>query len=137
MQHTNIVTGNPHFKTLYDNGISFYDENNDADYQSYDYIETLPYDAYPQDMRKEAKERKRDVFSATFDRLFEDIEDKEFLDESGKEELRRKCKSIVKSQGMEKTIFDSILSQLFRRESIDMEEYVKDIVNEVMDMMVY
>lgn len=137
LQNTNIVTGNPHFKTLYDNGISFYDENNDADYQSYDYIETLPYDAYPQDMRKEAKERKRDVFSATFDRLYKDIEDKEYLDERGKEELRKKCKSIVKSHGMEKTIFDSILSQLFRRESIDMEEYVNDIVNEVMDMMIY
>ena len=88
-------------------------------------------------MRKEAKKRKRDVFSATFDRLFEDIEDKEYLDEIGKDELRRKCKSIVKSHGMEKNIFDSILSQLFRRESIDMEEYVKDIVNEVMDMMIY
>ena len=137
LSNINVVIGNPHFKVLLDNHISFYDNNNHADYQSYDYIESLPYDAYPKDMRKEAKENRQEVFKKIFDQLNAEIDETVELNDDDKEALKKKCKSIVKSQGLENTIFERILSQLFRRNPIDMDKYIKEVVSEVREMMIY
>ena len=132
-----MVKDNRHFKILLDNGISFYDPNNDADYQSYDYIESLPYDTYPKEMRKEAKKHRDKAFATIIGQLYAEIDESDELDDDDKDILKEKCKSIIKSQGMKDDIFECILSQLFRRNPIDMDKYVEEVVSEVREMMIY
>ena len=136
LSNTQIVTGNPHFKVLNDNDVSFYDDNKDADYQSYDYIEKLP-NPYPREMMKEAKEQRSAVFKETYDSLFAEIDDRYNLDEEDKTELKRKYKSISKSNEMEKNIYERILSQLFRRNEPDLEEYVDEVIRTLKEIAIY
>ena len=136
LSNTQIVTGNPHFKVLNDNDVSFYDDNKDADYQSYDYIEKLP-NPYPREMMKEAKEQRSAVFKETYDSLFEEIDDRDNLDEEDKTELKQKYKSISKSNEMEKNIYERILSQLFRRDEPDLEEYVDEVIRTLKEIAFY
>lgn len=136
LSNTQIVTGNPHFKVLNDNDVSFYDDNKDADYQSYDYIEKLP-NPYPREMMKEAKEQRSAVFKETYDSLFEEIDDRYNLDEEDKTELKQKYKSISKSNEMEKNIYERILSQLFRRDEPDLEEYVDEVIRTLKEIAFY
>lgn len=136
LSNTQIVMGNPHFKVLNDNDVSFYDDNKDADYQSYDYIEKL-LNPYPRKMMKEAKKQRSAVFKETYDSLFEEIDDRDNLDEEDKTELKRKYKSISKSNEMEKNIYERILSQLFRRDEPDLEEYVDEVIRTLKEIAFY
>ena len=49
------ITGDLFFKMLHDEEVKFYDSNASANYTSYDYIETLPYDFYPLNIKNDAK----------------------------------------------------------------------------------
>lgn len=136
LSNTQIVTGNPHFKVLNDNDVSFYDDNKDADYQSYDYIENLP-NPYPREIIDDAKDMKRDVFRESYDQLFAEIADSDELNDAEKAELKKKYKTISKENGMEHDIYERILSQLFRRDELDLEEYVEEVISTLKEIASY
>lgn len=137
LRNTAVVISNPYFNCLYNKGISFYDENINADYHSYDYIEQLAYDVYPDAMRKDAKSLRTEVFRASYDTLFQDILDDDTIPAVMKEQTKKKCKDFVKDNQMEEDIFNRILSQIFHREDVDVEEYIKEVIAEVQEMLEY
>lgn len=137
LRNTAVVTSNPYFNYLYSEGISFYDDNINADYQSYDYIENLAYNVYPEAMRKEAKQLCTEVFSESYGTLFQDISDDDTIPDMIKEQTKKKCKDFVKDNQIAEDIFNRILSQIFHREDVDIEEYIKEVIAEVQEMLEY
>lgn len=134
---TAVVNANPYFKYLLSNGISFYDDNNNADYQSYDYIETLPYDNIPAEMRKNAKDMRRSVFEKVYDKLYEDLEPDGEQTEDDINDVKSAYKKIIKDQKLENDVFEKILSELFRRKEPELDDYVGKVIDRVMEMMWY
>ena len=65
------------------------------------------------------------------------IDDRDNLDEEDKTELKQKYKSISKSNEMEKNIYERILSQLFRRDEPDLEEYVDEVIRTLKEIAFY
>lgn len=131
LQTDPIVKSNPYYKYLLDQRISFYDKSNDADYQSYDYIEHLPVDVYTKQMRKKAKEYKTQVMEEVYDQIFGELDDDEVLSPEDKDFLKQKCKQTAKNLNIEKDIFDRILSEVFRRDEPDLESYIKEVARKL------
>ena len=67
-----MINNDPFFKLLHDEGVKFYDENIKADYTSYDYIETLPFDFYPKHIKDEADAIESDILK-TVKKTFKEI----------------------------------------------------------------
>lgn len=131
LQTDSIVKSNPYFKYLFDQRISFYDKSNSANYQSYDYIEHLPVDVYTKEMRKKAKEYKTQVMEEVYDQIFGELDDDEVLSPENKDFLKQKCKLTAKNLNVEKDIFDRILSQVFRRDTPNLESYIKEVAGKL------
>lgn len=131
-----LVKANPFFDFIFEKNISFYDPNNAADYTSYDYIETLPADIYPQDMRKKAKALRQEVMGKAYAQIFDEIESHE-LEESNVKFLKRKYKDKAKDIDIEKDVFGKILSEIFRREAPDLDKYVEYVVDELKVLSFY
>lgn len=132
-----IVRTNPYFNYLYDKDISFYDVSDNADYSSYDYIEQLPANVYTQEMRKMAKEFKTKVMGDVYDQLFGEIMDDESLSPEKKQLLKSKYKIASKNLNLEKKLFEELLSQIFRRESLDYSPYVQKIIDKLSEIVRY
>ena len=54
-----------------------------------------------------------------------------------KEQTKKKCKDFVKDNQIAEDIFNRILSQIFHREDVDIEEYIKEVIAEVQEMLEY
>lgn len=132
-----IIQANPYFNYLYTNKISFYDQSHDADYQSYDYIEQLPVNVYTQEMRKAAKDFKSLVMKDVYDYLFGEIEKDQVLTSQNKDSLKQKYKQIAKFLKIEDEIREKALSEIFRRQIPNHDQYVKDAINRLRLMSCY
>lgn len=131
------VNGNPYFEILLSDGISFYDINNNADYQSYDYIETLPYNHIPNEMIRNARDMRQSVFRNVYAELNDSFESDEDLTKEDIEDAKESCKEVIKDHKMEKDIYEKILSELFRREAPDLQGYIDKVIENVKELLLY
>lgn len=127
-----LISADPFFSMLHNEGVHFYDSNINADYTSFDYIETLPYDYYPLSTREEAKSLKNTLI----DKIREDALDKYYddtsiEDEDAKEEILASINESIEDSNIDEKILNQILNPIFRGERIDEEEIVHEFLKRI------
>ena len=129
IDNSKLLKGDPFFKMLYDDGVKFYDPNAAADYKSYDYIETLPYDYYP----KSVKDETATIVSEILDSVKEEAFDR-FYDvgtDLSEKEIRDFIESEIEENEYENDLFGRIIQSVFRDEEFDQEDLVNEYVRRI------
>lgn len=126
-----IITADPFFKMLHDEKIKFYDPNVAADYTSYDYIETLPYDFYPHQIRMEAISIRDRIISRVKDEAFDKYYDEDLENVIPEEDIRDSIDSEIEDLDLEESLLSQILNPVFRGEDIDEEILVNEFLSRI------
>lgn len=125
------ITGDFFFKMLHDEGVKFYDSNALADYTSYDYIETLPYDYYPSITKAKAKTLSGKLLDRVRKDAFDKFYDEDDEDYMREEELKEAIDSEIENLDFEKDLFNRIINSVFRGEDVVEEELVKEFLSRI------
>lgn len=125
------ITADHFFSMLHNEGVMFYDCNANADYTSYDYIETLPYDYYPPSTRDEAKILKDKILDKVREEAFNKYFDDDSEDGEEVESLRDLIDAEIEDMDFDKDILDRILNPVFRGEEIDDEKLVREFIERI------
>jgi hypothetical protein len=126
-----IITADPFFKMLHDDQIKFYDPNVAADYSSYDYIETLPYDFYPSSTRTKATKLRDQILCRIKNEAFDRLYDEEWEEEISKDDLRDSIDAEIEDMDFEGSLFNQLLNPVFRGEDIDEDRLVKEYIERI------
>lgn len=121
-----IIMEDPFFKMLHDDQVKFYDPNVEADYTSFDYIETLSYDFYPSSTRKKAAELRDQIINRIKDEAFDRLYDEEWEIDFPEDEIRDSIDAEVEDMDFEESLLNQILNPVFRGEDIDEERLVQE-----------
>lgn len=114
------------FKFLYQEKIMFYDENVAANYSSYDYIETLPYDFYPSPIKKKANILKNKIIGRVKKVAFNKYFDEDSERDIKADDLKEMIESEIEDLNMGSDLFARILNPVFRGEDVDEDQLVKE-----------
>lgn len=126
-----IITADPFFKMLHDEEIKFYDPNIKADYTSYDYIETLPYDFYPHQIRMEATTIRDRIINRVKDEAFDKFYDEDLENVIPAADIRDSIDSEIEDLDLEEDLLSQILNPVFRGEDIDEEILVNEFLSRI------
>lgn len=126
-----IITADPFFKMLHDDQIKFYDPNVAADYSSYDYIETLPYDFYPSSTRTKATKLRDQILGRIKNEAFDRFYDEEWGEEISKDDLRDSIDAEIEDMDFEGSLLNQLLNPVFRGEDIDEDRLVKEYIERI------
>jgi hypothetical protein len=123
------ILADQYFKFLYQEKIMFYDENVAANYSSYDYIETLPYDFYPSLIKKKANNLKSKIIAQIKREAFNKYFDEDTEMDIKPEDLKEMIESEIEDLNMGSDLFARILNPVFRGEDVDEEQLVKEYLS--------
>lgn len=135
IDNSKLICEDTFFKMLHDDGVRFYDPNVAADYKSYDYIETLPYDYYPKSVKDDTSALVSEILDSVRDEAFDQIYDDESDIPAGV--IRDFIESEIEDYEFENELFGRIIHCVFRGEDFDKEELVNDYVRRIGYQMGY
>ena len=120
LQTQTIVAQDPFFSTILNAPyqVSFYDINDRADYQSKRYIQTLPYNFYPQHMQASATAEYNGIVDA-ITRLEADDRDIDLANQQEVDQVHDEVEDYLNSMHAEATIYDFLLEKIFNDELTD------------------
>ncbi len=126
-----IITADPFFKMLHDEEIKFYDPSIEADYTSYDYIEKLPYDFYPSQIRLEATSIRDRIINRVKDEAFDKFYDEDLENVIPAADILESIDSEIEDLDLEEDLLSQILNPVFRGEDIDEEILVNEFLSRI------
>lgn len=129
LQTRAIVSQDPYFNMLITAPceVSFYDINDRADYRSKTYIQTLPYNFYPQHMQDDAENQYNGIVSR-LTRHEVDERDIDVANQEAIDDVREEVELHLQSMDAETTIYDFLLEKIFNGELTD--EVINNLVAE-------
>lgn len=129
IDNSKIIKEDPFFKMLHDDGVKFYDPNAAADYKSYEYIETLPYDYYPKTVKDKTSTIVSEILDSVRDEAFNRFYDEET--DMPEEEVRDFIESEIEDNEFENDLFGRIIQSVFKDEEFDQEDLVNEYVRRI------
>lgn len=119
-----LLKKNPFFKILFDNKITFYDDNPKADYTSKSFILSILKDPI-EDQKLVARRISNEICEAIFDRKAHEILDGDEIEDylsNNLADLILELKDWFDSENLEAEIYDDVLLHLREHDSIDIDQ---------------
>ena len=129
IDNSKIIKEDPFFKMLHDDGVKFYDPNAAADYKSYEYIETLPYDYYPKTVKDKTSTIVSEILDSVRDEAFNRFYDEET--DMPEEGVRDFIESEIEDNEFENDLFGRIIQSVFKDEEFDQEDLINEYVRRI------
>lgn len=123
------ITGDFFFNMLHDEKVKFYDSNVSANYTSYDYIETLPYDYYPPTKKADAKAMTGKILDKVRKTAFDKFYDEDAVYSITEDELKDAIDSEIAKHNFEEKLLSIILNPVFRGEDVDEKKLVNQFLS--------
>lgn len=131
-----LIEEDSFFNYLLDKEVSFYDENNDADYSSASYILKLPFKV-PGHIVNEAKREQITLIESIKKRVIEEqsaeMDEWEVFEESDMEEVKQK----IEDNNINDRLFEELLHLVFQGDEIDSQRIIEEYVEILRDVKDY